>query len=117
MSSTSPRVAQLAREIWNRAAIAAGMSDADEALAVCRMLGEIESEYHLIAKTEIHEAPRPKRDSEPAKPGDASGKTVRLASKFAGTCRTCGARHDRGEPVWWTRGVRCVECDGCGSTE
>jgi hypothetical protein len=99
------RVDILAREIFGRAAIAAGMSDRDEALLVCRDLIEIEGAYRLALRCG-DEA----RSTTPA----SAEKPRRMPTQYAGTCRACGARHAVGDPVWWASGVRGVLCDQCG---
>lgn len=88
--STTLRVDQLAREFWNRCAIAVGMSDTDAALECCRHAGEIELAYELRLKT----------GESPSAPGEAAGHRGgsselrpsplrRITARFAGTCRKC----------------------------
>ena len=42
---------EAAREVFDRAAVAQMRADPALALEVCAMLGEIQSEYHLVLKT------------------------------------------------------------------
>jgi hypothetical protein len=82
--SGAPRVAQLARDVFNRAAIAAGTSDKELALEVCRELGEIESSYTLWAKDRLLETPGTER------PTDRPGASLRkMAAKWPGRCSKC----------------------------
>lgn len=104
-----------AREIFNEAAIAHGTHDAELALVVCEKLTRIEPHYRL--------APRSADDAQASAtsgirsrsaPETPAGKPIRIAAKFAGSCQKCGARHSAGDPIWWVRGARGVDCVGCG---
>ncbi len=47
----------------------------------------------------------------------AAPKPVRLASRYAGRCRDCGAEHEQGNWVFWipkTQGVMCPKCNDAG---
>jgi len=97
--SGAPRTAQIARAIWNRAAIAVGMSDRELALEVCRELGEIESEYTLWAKDALMAGNpatgAPPDDGSPAERGSLK----RLPARFAGRCGKCARAINVGTPI------------------
>ena len=57
-----------------------------------------------------YNAPR----SQTGRPADAS-KPVELDSKFAGSCRECGARYAVGDRVVWQRGLPGALCLSCGA--
>lgn len=41
-------------------------------------------------------------------------KPVRLRARYEGRCAACEAPIAIDDPVWWTRGVKGVECNRCG---
>ena|SRR6185503_20065446 len=94
MNSRPQRVDQLARAIWNRAAMAAGMNDTEVALEVCRELGEIEEAYELRLRC--------------ADPRLASTKGTKftgrpMEAKFAGRCVVCSGAIDVGDTILYSR--------------
>lgn len=36
-----------------------------------------------------------------------------ISSAYAGKCRQCGVRHDKGGMVWWQKGIKGVLCQAC----
>lgn len=44
---------------------------------------------------------------------NAAPKAVKLASRYAGRCRLCQEEHEIGHWVYWTKGVKGVECAKC----
>lgn len=99
-----------AREVFNLAAIAVGMGDKDAALDVCKKLQKIEPHYRLALRTEPTAEFPQSRTGQAGKPGP--GRLI--SSQYAGRCRTCGAGHTVGASVYYTPGVKGVECRQCG---
>ena len=116
MSTRPIEVDQIARSLWNRAALAVGMNDRDEAFAVCRDLGAIEAAYELRLKNERFDRGAPTRRTSNDAPRAAvqSKFTGRpIASKFAGRCKVCGGQYAEGDEVLWCQGAGCAHLD-CG---
>lgn len=47
-------------------------------------------------------------------------KAVRIASRYNGVCKVCGAEHEIGHWVWWvpkTKGVMCAKCNESGGAK
>lgn len=104
-------VDQIARAIFNNAAIAVGTRDAELALQVCTDLGAIERDYRLALRCE------PARTASPSTSEHGSTFCGRMiATKFAAQCKVCRAPIAAGAEVIWQKGVG-VACVACGEIE
>ena len=100
----------LAREIWNRAAMAHGTRDIELALQVCAELGKIEQAYELRIK--------PGHEPAAERKGSTAGKfTGRpITSKYPGACRVCRHPYSIGDSVLWSKAGGCAHIT-CGELE
>jgi hypothetical protein len=96
--------AELARGIFNRAAIAAGTSDRELALEVCRDLGEIEGDYTLVARDALMG-----RAETRAPPSSLR----RMPAKFPGRCGHCGGHINVGALIAYDAAHRRAFHEGC----
>ena len=103
-SSQSLRVDTLAREIFGRAAIAAGMNDRDEALAVCRDLAEVESAYRFALRAGEEHA----RTTGKAFTGRP------MHARFASTCAVCRRGIREQEAIIYDAETRRAAHSECG---
>lgn len=108
MSSTTLQVDRVAHEVFNVAAIAAGMNDADAALEVCRKLGEIEKHYRLAPRTEERSTSAGSRDTGPTR-----GALRRMDAKFPGRCAKCATAISVGMPIAYDAEKRRAFHDRC----
>src|SRR5689334_14372722 len=93
----------LAREVMNRAAIAAGMNDREEALAVCRDLVEVEKAYDLRLRTgEQH-----------AREMGAPFVGKPMQSRFASTCAVCRQGISPGSNIIYNGELKRAAHAGC----
>lgn len=100
----------LTREIWGRAAIAVGMSDKDEALAVCRDLHAMESDYEIVPKRGATE-----RIASVAKEGAFHGYPI--VAKYAGACCVCRQSFSVGADILYHGDTKRSAHARCGEPE
>lgn len=97
------RVDILAREIFGRAAIAAGMGDKDAALAVCRDLVDVEGAYRLTLRVGEQHA---------RTTGSAFvGKPMR--ARFASRCAVCSMGISEGAEIIYASEIKKAAHAGC----
>ncbi len=95
---------QIARGVWNKAAIATSMNDADAALEVCHDLAAIEDCYELRLRTDR---------STPAPTSGAKFRGKPINSQYDGTCKVCSRPYKAGQDVLWARGAGAAHLE-CG---
>ena len=105
MNQRPLEVDQIARGVWNKAAIAIGMNDTEAALEVCRELAAIEDQYELKLRVD-----RPS----PSAGARFVGRPIN--AQFSGVCRVCGRPYKAGADVLWTRGGGTAHL-ACGEVE
>lgn len=111
----------LARGLFDRAAMAWGMRDAEVALEVCRDLAKIEPEYELRlkvlgAKHDGATVDRLKRQVQ-QKQGEPAAFVGRpITSRFSGRCAVCKGPYTAGADVFWRKGAGAAHVT-CGEPE
>ncbi len=89
MSTQTLQVDRDAREVFNDAAIAVGMNDAEAALDVCRKLGRVEEAYMLTLRSgEQH-----------ARATGAAFTGRPMHSRFGGRCAVCSQPFPEGAAI------------------
>jgi hypothetical protein len=112
------KTAQLARAIWNRAAIAVGTADHELALEVCRELGGIEADYTLVARDALMAGTARAETSGPANPAGAETRAPtsslrHMPAKFPGICGQCGGHIQVGSPIAYDAASKRAYHEGC----
>lgn len=114
MSAKSLPIDVRVRDLRDRIAIvASGLGDPGEAEQIVRELAELLAggAYDIV----LRGSPSAERPAQEAAHSDGGpSKPIRLASKYTGRCRKCGAAYEEGDPIFWTRGVKGAECVECG---
>ena len=118
-ASTTLDVDRDAREIFNLAAIAAGMNDGEAALDVCRKLGTLEAHYRLALRVG-DDAPPEYRERDTVRPGRApTGESVggnslrRMDAKYGGRCAKCARGISVGTPIAYDPASKQAFHEGC----